>query len=205
MFNLFVSYFNSSDPKRQLEIDTCLAKNNALGLIKAIYVLTEEPIDLSKFNSDKIKPILIKSRPNYNNLFELVRQYTSANDWNIISNSDIYFDESAIFVNKYRSNKKLCFALCRWEVVGKTINFLNRKDSQDCWIFKGHPTNVNGDFNLGVAGCDNAIADRFWKAGYDVINPSKTIKTYHLHESQTRTYDPNVKVPQPYKLLTPTA
>lgn len=202
MFNLFVSYFQSTNQARQLELDNCLNKNLENKLIQNIYLLVEEPIDI-KLNK-KIHQILIKSRPSYNNIFEIIKQNSREDEWNIISNSDIYFDNTLALINKYRSNKKLCLALCRWEVTTKGITFLNRKDSQDCWIFKGHPKNVQGNFNLGTAGCDNAIADRFWRAGYDVINPSKTIKTYHLHESQLRTYNPDIKVPQPYKLLMPT-
>ena len=202
MFNLFVSYFQSSNPERQKELDRCLEKNLGNPFIKKIYLLIEEPILIK--GAIKITPILIKSRPSYNNMFEIIKQNSGPDDWNIISNSDIFFDESIIFVNKYKSVKPICFALCRWEVTGNNVTFLNRKDSQDCWIFKGHPRAISGDFNLGVAGCDNAIADRFFKAGYDVINPSRTVKTYHVHETQLRTYNPDIKVAQPYKLLTPT-
>lgn len=206
MFNLYTSYFNSDNPKRQEEIDRCLQKNIQLDLIKRIYLLIEDPeliINLNnKFDCKKIRFILIKGRPIYNTFFELMRKYSKPEEWNAIANSDIYFDDTLFFLDKYKSNQ--CLALTRWEVKESRIEFLNRWDSQDVWIVKGKPLYVDGDFELGRAGCDNAIAERFYRVGYDVINPSRTIKTYHVHASNHRTYNPNERVAQPYKLLTPT-
>lgn len=200
MINLYTSYFISEDKKRQSEIDLCLKKNIENDLIKTIYLIIEEPIE---FNIPKIKTVLIKGRPTYNVFFDLINQNTTENEWNIISNTDIYFDNTLHLLKKY--SKSYCLALTRYEVTQTGIRFLNLKDSQDCWIFKGNIRKIEGDFTLGTAGCDNAIANRIWKSGYQVINPSKSIKSYHVHTSQHRTYDVNAKVPQPYLLLNPCA
>lgn len=202
MTNLFTSYFLTANPDRQKEIDDCLLNNLKCEQIDKLFLLIEAPMDLDILKHEKITTILIKGRPTYSVFFELINKHSNKEDWNIISNSDIYFDETLTSLDRY--GNKHCLALTRWEVKPHCIEFLNRVDSQDCWMVKGHVINVQGNFSLGTCGCDNAIAHRFYQGGYNVINPSKTIKTYHIHNSNIRTYDVNVKVPQPYKLLTPT-
>ena len=106
-------------------------------------------------------------------------------------------------MNRYSSRRPICISLTRWET-SPNLFFLNRRDSQDCWIFKGKINHIQSDFFTGIPGCDNAIADRIARAGYDIINPSRTIKSYHVHKSSERNYG-NQKVPMPYKFLQPTA
>lgn len=204
MINLFISYYIDKSTARQKELDDTLLMNINCDAINKIYALTDGAIESPLLENDKVMELVYKARPSYNTFFEAIRSFSSDEDWNIIANSDIYFDETIAKIYEYPHTKPLCFALTRWEVEKDSIHFLNRWDSQDCWIFKGKPKNVQGNFNMGVAGCDNAIAERFSRAGYNVINPSKTIKTYHLHKSGVRSYNPNFRAPQPYKLLTPT-
>lgn len=59
-------------------------------------------------------------------------------------------------------------------------------NTQDAWLFKtpfnnksDSNKNIDFDFELGFLGCDNAIADRFIKAGYKVINQPMTYKIFH--------------------------
>ena len=87
--------------------------------------------------------------------------------------------------------------------------FMNRADSQDVWAFYGAVPKIEGaDFFVGgVAGCDNRIAKLLEDSGYNVVNPSIDIKTYHLHETGVRNYIENGKIketiPPPYKLVPP--
>ena len=69
----------------------------------------------------------------------------------------------------------------------------------------------NSDVPLGVPGCDNRIAaELLYRYGYNVLNPSKSIKTYHYHPSGDSTrmylnsdYSRNCYVEGPYEHLTP--
>lgn len=200
MTNLFVSYFDTTDKVRQEEVAHCFAKNFLNHFIDKIYIIFESSIYLPDFSVRKgmeLEFIYVRRRPTYNAIFDLIKIHTSANDINIISNSDIYFDETLEHVKAIQPND--IYALCRWECSdGK---FLNRRDSQDAWIMKGHPRNVQAGFTMGIPGCDNAIADRFAKVGYNVISPSKTIKTWHLHSTSERTYNPSIRIPMPYKFM----
>jgi hypothetical protein len=105
-------------------------------------------------------------------------------------------------------------ALSRWEIQNLEKNIsthFDRDDSQDTWIFLGSVNNINlADFTLGVCGCDNKIAYLLGENGYYVINPSKTLKTYHLHLTNVRNYlnvvgEATERIPPHYKLIETTA
>ena len=152
-------------------------------------------------------------RPTYAYLFSLC----DPDRVNIIANSDIYFSTDSLqrIVEFYTNpaNAQTCMALSRWEVQDhaqrESATLWDHRDSQDVWIFRGKPDVPGADFTLGVPGCDNRIAKVILDAGYTVINPSRTIKSYHLHASGHRTYGTGrggVKrdvIPGPYHFIQP--
>ena len=202
MINLFINHYTDNNAKRNDELLQCLQMNINNASIDNIFCICNNEGDSPMLDSNKVSILILKSRPTYNVFFQLIAKYTKPDDWNIIANTDIYLDQSIQQIHKY-SKPKTLIALTRWEVVGKEIRFLNRADSQDTWIFKGHP-NVNCDFQMGTPGCDNVLAERFSRNGWLVVNPSRTIKTYHLHTSNVRNYTSNQRLMPPYKLIQPT-
>ena len=131
----------------------------------------------------------------------------------LIRNSSI--ENHNIIISDYLINNKTCLALTRWDISDKDdykngAVFFDRPDSQDTWIFRGGiPQMAGAEFGLGLCGCDNSIAYMIEQCGYNVINPSRTIKTYHLHLTNVRNYIDVVgqvieRIPPPYKLLHPT-
>jgi hypothetical protein len=62
-------------------------------------------------------------------------------------------------------------------------------NTQDAWLFKTplNTSNIDFDFELGFLGCDNAIADRFVRAGYKVINQPMTYKIFHYDSAKGKT------------------
>lgn len=200
MFNLFVSHYRDSSPVRQKELDQALINNLNCEKIDKVYLFLEGDCNLKALpNNQKIIPINLRARPYYDTIFMVMRDVSGPDDVNILLNSDIYVDETIAHADKYDHNVALC--LTRYDVHPDRITFFNRADSQDCWIIKGKPKMITADFYMGIPGCDNALAARLHKVGYHVINPSLTIKTYHLHRSGKRNYSPNDKVPMPYKFL----
>lgn len=120
---------------------------------------------------------------------------------NILANADIVFDRS--IEKSSRLDNWTIFALTRYEMSG---HFSNRSDSQDVWIFHGtlkHSCRMNLSFDIGTAGCDNRLAWEFKSAGYNVMNPSVSIRTYHVHSTGDRTYLSSPRVPPPYLTLRP--
>lgn len=188
MINLFVNYYQDKDPERQKELDVCLKKNLENKLLNVVVIDSQ-------------------TRMTYNDYFKLINNYSSFEDINIISNSDIYFDETIERTNIL--NAKQCFALTRWNFnQDGTSTYFNCSDSQDCWIFRGKIADVEGSFFLGYRGCDNRIAYEFQRAGWNISNPSLTIISYHLHLSDVRNYsltDNEFLIPGPYLQLYPSS
>lgn len=204
MINLFLNDFIVTDPKRKAEFDFCLTKNEENPFIDHIYFLK---------SNDEID---IYNRPSYNDFFAEMRKYP--NDINIISNSDIYFDETIQLTEKIKSRE--VYALTRWEKTERydqrtrkmveVIMFFNQKNpahpprsSQDVWIMRGGPRIENASFGLGINGCDNKIAWLLRAHGYKVRNPSYSIRCIHVHKEPT--IRANYTVPRPYLFIEPTS
>jgi hypothetical protein len=101
-------------------------------------------------------------------------------------------------------------ALSRYDFDAKgNIQPFLRADSQDTWVFYGNPRiRTELEYGMGIAGCDNRLAYDIQAHGYNVVNPSHSIKTFHLHNSNVRNYlndqnEPIERIPQPYLLVNP--
>lgn len=181
MFRLFYNYYEDKNLNRKLEIDYCLYKNLQNKNINTVVIESQKHLTFDYF-------------------FNLINKITNDEDINIICNSDIYLDDTIILTEKIKENE--CYALSRWDVhPNGTPIFFDRRDSQDTWIFKGKVKKVIADFTLGKRGCDNRLAYELRRAGYRVTNPSKTIKTYHVHNSNIRSYSFTDAVPEPYDTI----
>lgn len=222
-FNLIVNYYNDKVAERSAELDFCIIENLRNPYFKNVLVISNE----SQYNNllavcdedmkKKIVPVITDTRPSFNDYFHLTtKMFNSDNDINIISNLDIIIPpETLLYASYYMPNNKTCLALTRWDIKNgndykNNSELFNTPDSQDVWMFIGGVPQINGaEFTLGTAGCDNAIAHLLEVNGYDVKNPSKTLKTYHLHLVNVRNYT-NItghaiyRIPPPYKLMHPT-
>ena len=211
--NLYTTFYVDNNLGRFSELLHCVNKNIADDLFDSVNFLVENENDSQVLQrsincSEKIKIDILGRRPSFNDFFSKIE---SNDEINVVSNSDIYFDKESIqsikaFFSDF--NKSNCLALSRWDVQpdGSAIHF-DRSDSQDTWIFLGKPMNMNIEFTMGVAGCDNRLANDL-SIHYNVLNPSKSIKTYHYHNSEVRNYIPKdgtvmYRIPPPYKLITP--
>lgn len=184
--NLFVSYFISDNNQRNYEIESSLVKNIDLDFINKIYLFSEYTFDEKYFNcSNKIELVKCKDRPTYSDMMMFVYKNKLQNDINIISNADIYFDNSIL--NSLHIKHNECYALTRYD-----NNILHDRPevTQDAWIFKNVNKKLIRDskIQLGIPGCDNFIAAVFKESGYNIYNPCYDIIINHLHESNIRTY-----------------
>ena len=107
-----------------------------------------------------------------------------------LCNLDIFLDNKTDwgYVSDLgRQNVVLCLSRHEYDGNGgatrdaKLVNSLEYANCQDAWIFKSPVwvTLNNCDFEIGRLGCDNAIADRFKKADYRLLNHSGQFKVYH--------------------------
>ena len=177
---LFTSYFEPKEMERVREIRRTMELNIQCSSIDVIYNLG------TPYINDKVVNIPY-DRPTYKDFINELNKVEA--DYYIIANSDIYFTSEIEAIKDLQLSKRaLC--LSRWDVTGNGMaKLFNYEWSQDVWIFKGKPPRIdNIDFHLGLPGCDNRFAYELAMAGLEPINPAKSIKTYHLHTSNKRSY-----------------
>lgn len=195
MTNLYISLYDEPNPERFAELMICLNINIKNKNIDRIIIFAETSLAL---DFEKVQVIKLQNRVKFNNIFMFVNIISGADDINIIANSDIYFTDFPKLPEHHE-----CFALTRYDILQGISTFFNRRDSQDVWIMRGPIKQIDAPFFLGQGGCDNSLAFLLRQAGYNVSNPSLTIRTYHLHETQKRNWHLQPLIPEPYLLLDP--
>lgn len=134
-----------------------------------------------------------EGRPTFTELFAMC----DPDMVNVMVNSDIYFE-----VRPKAPPRGTVYALSRYDVDTTGIAVLwNHHDSQDTWIIEGRPQRVNAPYPMGTPGCDNALIHALRRSGLTVLNPSKTIRSYHLHLCNYRSYADNGGKPIPERLI----
>lgn len=207
--HLLIDYYISSMKERQEELDFCYLDNIDNPGFDQIHVFYSDPPPRV---NDKVISIPLTKRLNYADYFEYAKNNIPQDDIIVLSNSDIYFDDTVAKVASFDLDKNI-LALTRWSSNGGDdgnrlengiIKFYsNHVCSQDVWVWKNPLSNfekVDCNFTLGVLGCDNKIAYSFKEMGYDPINPCLDIVTYHYHQTgdASRTYE-RVWLPPPYR------
>jgi len=171
------------------------------------------------YKENSIKCVLTNKRQTFKSMFEYANKHYP-NSIVVISNNDIYFDESIKLLDDYDMTNK-CFSLLRYDVQpdkknSKIFEYYDhelargygekgpRSDAQDCWIFKTPISIPNeSNFYFGILGCDNHITYLLHKQGYIVSNPALDIKSYHLHLTGIRNYDKNKRIQPPWLYVKP--
>lgn len=212
---LFTTYYQAKNPERQAEYDFCINKNKVAN-IDRIYLLVENKDDMeAALDEHGVEVINIQKRPTFRDFFDFIDTEEFYDSINIVANTDIFFlNMQEIDRNLHRLQRgKTCFALSRHEFhLNRPSHLHDHPDTQDTWIFNGREklSEVkNVDFTMGIAGCDNRLAYELTQAGLDVLNPSRTIKTFHFHDTAIRSNansfgEQILRIPPPYHLLPPT-
>jgi hypothetical protein len=185
VINVFADNYTHANPARAAELSSIWDRNKA-----------NPHINYIQLNSDH--------RMTYQELFDTINARTADDDINVISNLDIYFDESILLLNRLTPNQFV--ALSRYDIFADgSVHFEGPKQfSQDTWAWRGKVRIKNADFFLGIYACDNRIAAEARLAGYETFNPCYSIKTYHLHLTVGRSPEFEIlKVPEPHIVLFP--
>ena len=205
---LLTFYYKTDNLERQTEINQCLINNVKNTLIKKIFLFNDKYYDLDFINDNdnKIVQIILEpiflDRYSYKQLIIFSNIYLE-NEICIIANSDIFFDNSLNYLLNYNFKNKF-MALTRYEYDTKLFHICG-KSSQDTWIFKspylGDIDVLN--FCFGLPGCDNSLAYFIHKSNYIIYNPSLTIKSWHIHKSNIRTYSNKNRIYGYYMFIEP--
>ena len=213
-FTLITFLYNETNEKRLNEYIFCIENNLQHPSIEKIHVIydsskTDESDQcLTYLHSKKISLSYVESRPTYHEAFKIAnKSYPNSNI--IISNADIYFDDTLFSVNNYDLEEKF-LAITRWDLIKDKIIIPLLTDygkqidhSQDVWIFKTplRPFKKD-DILVGTLGCDRRIAYWAKESGLTVLNPCLTIQCIHIHFSNIRHYE-NIPPPQEYSMPVP--
>jgi len=208
---LIQQYFKSPEKKRQQEINYVLEQNCKCDLIDKIILLNEENFSLP-INNQKIEQVVIKKRLTYLDVLSYIKDHVPKETYVVFSNTDIYLDSTLCAIYSLQMEKKF-ISLLRYDITKDKAPTLfgPRPDSQDTWILWSSsvdftPTEEQFGFPFGISGCDNAINVAMLREKFTVVNPALTIKTYHVHASNVRTYVKSAVIDKPVFLyLTPTA
>lgn len=175
---LLQQHYRSADASRQAEIDRANALNEASGMFTEI-----------------IRVDGATKRWTFNDLFTLAAERL-AGRLCVIANSDISFDKSLLSLAELLVPNMLV-ALTRWDddaapsMEGRIdpLTWRFYSQSQDAWIFLGGALPpFRSDFELGVPRCENRLAYEAAAAGVTVLNPAFTIRTWHHHASNVRSW-----------------
>lgn len=197
MINLFTTYYKDKDADRHAEYLRVIQYNLDNSDIDQMFFLLEPETDFP-FENAKVHVIRTAGRPTFQNFILAINENTGSEDYNVIANTDIYFDETLQLIRACSFENKV-LALNRWDVLkGGELSFFNKYYSTDTWVFKGQVKNIDAPYYIGQQGCDNRFNYDLFSKGYQLQNPSYKIRTLHLHVSEVRSY---VKAPNSFKVV----
>lgn len=192
-----------NNEERYSELLYCFAKNLANKEVSEIYFFANRydidqvmAIENIKEYEHKVRCVECTSRPTYRTFFYFASKNIESDENIILCNSDIYFDDSLSLLKDVDMTNKF-YVLNRYD----NNELFDVPYSQDAWVFKKGLLLKDSEFNLGMPGCDNRIALLALLQGNMVYNPSKVVKSYHVHKDKSRNY--GGVIPGPYLLCWP--
>ena len=195
-------YYTPTNKARSKEIRTCFERNCASNLIDRIVLLNEKPEGADITSSHvKVEERVIGKRLSYADVIRAAAAFPP----DVVvafANADICIDDQSWRALWTANLENKFLALLRYDVpksglVGDATIFGPRADSQDTWVVRAADIQARDwekvaasvDFLFGRMGCDNALALQMLRHRFTVVNPCLTLKTWHFHGSEVRTYD----------------
>ena len=210
--NLFVNHYQCGDPIRQKELDFCYNHNLKSLYFNKVINFDGRPTYADFFNATIQYPedinILANTDIYFNETILLVRSMDK-NDayaltrWENNEGKIVSFRE----MNEYNSYAKPDWSqdVCviygeakNARIINELYKSMDSKTSNDSVNYRLYDL---GGFCLGQRGCDNRIAHILQETGYEVSNPSNSIKCIHLHKETERNYSIKEAVRKPYKFV----
>jgi len=162
--NLLVNWFESEE--RGDDFEFCLKKNQQV--------------------FDRI--VMLRGWCTFNDFFDVGNRLDGVN---VIANLDIYFDQTAELLKNVTDGVVYCITRHEGTKKGevrtfKDVNYgVPGEWSQDVWVYTGG-VNIDGNFRIGMPGCDNHIAWKLHEGGYKLLNPAEDIRCIHIHPGHNR-------------------
>ena len=196
LINIIMQTYNEKNPERLSEITYCILQNLENNCVKNVYNLFEEDNDNYLNTLIKKHPKYIgksiQKRLTYQDAFKFANEDIDKNNTVCLLNLDIMLEEN--FNNRELNNvlvENVVIANSRHEIdmtngkifLDKSFEQWFHAHTQDAWFFKTPihiKPNIDIDFELGILGCDNAIAHRLKLCDYKLYNMPERFKIIHV-------------------------
>lgn len=202
-FRLFTTAYRTTNPGRREELDKALRSN--IGAFDSVHVVAEANFCPDWLRTHDAEWWIQHRRQTVADLIEFAQGASQA-DIVVLANSDIEFTWPDLLAIERSLEAHDAYCLSRWDLVaGKGCILFDSWSSQDSWVFRGPPRPaIGGDYAFGLPGTDNKLAHQIQSAGYRVLNPAKSIRSYHTHVSGERLSNkPELRLPLPYLWVKP--
>jgi len=186
---LITTFYKEKNVGRLGEFRECIERNLRNEHIEKIHIFYEKPgEEIESFlKHEKVEIHPIETRPTFRMFFDFANRHLGGQTV-IVANTDIYFDNTLRFLRGYDFTGKV-LALTKYNVAPSIKQFgkiwQRNTRSQDAWIFKSPMKELYSDIVLGYTGCDNRLVMELNKENIEVVNPSLTIKTWHVHKNSS--------------------
>lgn len=204
MLTLVIQFHRERMLPRLNEFLFCLLNNLGNPNVKNVLNLYEE--------SDDFLPDIVRRHPKYkaskigcwlkfSDVFNFCNKHLQG-EICALANLDIMLEKKVWDLSIITD--KTVLALSRHEydvetesaVLDENFSKILHAHTQDVWIFKA-PILVNDcEFEMGLLGCDNAIAHRLVNSGYKVYNIPETYKVFHVDKVKGKNSQNFIKVHQ---------
>lgn len=185
---LFVQTYTPANEQRAKELAYCLRQNKALSFLEVVELPAHDRLTFREF-------------------FAKANETADADTVSVFANSDIRFDATLALARWMHPGQAWC--LSRWRTDTMVFDGRQAKGQRtplgaDAWCLRGKIREVKDcDFGMGISFCDYAIAARLRASGYALHNPAWSIRTWHHHASNHRTYHGMANIPRPWVSLVP--
>jgi hypothetical protein len=193
----------------------CLYQNLSNELIDKL-VLFVDNYEFNNIFNEKLIVVPIQTRLSYKMWMDYAdKEYPE--DIKILSNSDVYFDESLSFLDQINEWENRLYVLTRKDLTkdGNIIpSFLvynpnnteqtSPQHCQDAWIYKNKLEGDFNNYNLGVMHCENGFRISAQESGIGVFSLFKNVELTHIDWRSSKTYSqeqyiiPDIRPELPY-------
>lgn len=197
--NIIIQTYKEENESRMNEYLLCIIKNLENNVV-------EKVINLYEGDNDDYLPEIILKHKKYMGV-KLNKRMTFSDAFNFsniqlnkkicaVSNLDIMLNEH-FDLNELNNvlNDKTVLALSRHEIDSDGKIYVNNQfknilhsNTQDIWIYRTPiiiDKNIDCNFAIGTIGSDNAIAERLYRANYNIYNMMNTFKVIHVDNNRS--------------------
>jgi hypothetical protein len=196
LIHVIVQYRNDRLSARAAEYDECVRRNLANPWVRRVHNLCEPgTVMLEEFrNHPKYTEKNLDHWLTYRDAFDYANAHLLG-EMVCLCNLDIFLDAEKtdwqIASNMISQKMVLCLARWEWNGGAPSLDpgFIVKAmaNTQDAWFFRA-PVNVpDCEFEIGMLGCDNAIAERIKRAGFFPINAPQTFHIFHVDKVRGKT------------------